>query len=253
MTGNRDSLPVPEELIALIDTAGQVVVLTGSGVSAESSVPTFREAQTGLWSQYDPQTLATPQAFRHDPELVWEWYRWRRELIRRAEPNPGHLALVELETLVQSFSLITQNVDGLHRLAGSSDVIELHGNIMRSRCTSDGRLFEDMLPDSDELPYCPDCGELLRPDVVWFGEGLPQASFRKALSVSQDSDVFLSVGTSGIVQPAASLAVEARSHGGIIVEINVEDTPLTPIVDFSLRGTSGTILPTLVNSMKRRK
>ncbi|HET6443878.1 MAG TPA: NAD-dependent deacylase [candidate division Zixibacteria bacterium] len=253
MSGIRESLPIPEELIALIDTAGQVVVLTGSGISAESGVPTFREAQTGLWSQYDPQSLATSQAFRHDPELVWEWYRWRRELISKARPNPGHLALVELETLVQSFSLITQNVDGLHRLAGNSDVIELHGNIMRSRCTVDGRLFEELLPDSDELPYCPDCGELLRPDVVWFGEELPQASFRKALSASQDSDVFLSVGTSGIVQPAASLAIEARSHGGIIVEINVEDTPLTPVVDFPLRGTSGTILPTLVDLLKLRR
>lgn len=215
-------------------------------------MPTFREAQTGLWSQYDPESLATPDAFRRDPELVWQWYRWRRELIGKAKPNPGHLSLVEMETLIRSISLITQNVDGLHELAGSSTIVELHGNIMRSRCTRDGRIIEEISDSSDNLPHCPDCCSLLRPDVVWFGEALPQASIHEALNAARTSDIFFSIGTSSIVQPAASLALEARAKGAIIVEINIEDTPLTQFSDFVFRGTAGKVLPSLVNSVKRR-
>lgn len=241
----------PTELISFLESATYVTILTGSGISAESGVPTFREAQTGLWSQYDPESLATPDAFERDPVLVWQWYQWRRDLIGDAKPNRGHLALAELESLIRNCSLITQNVDGLHRLAGSSAVIELHGNIMRSRCVRDGRIVDEIYDFSEDLPHCPDCGGLLRPDVVWFGEALPRACYHEALIAAKACEIFFIIGTSGIVQPAASLALEARASGAVIVEINIEDTPLTQSSDFVLRGTSGEILPSLVNSIKR--
>ncbi len=247
-----ESFQAPPEFFSSMQSATHVAVLTGSGVSAESGVPTFREAQTGLWAQYDPESLATPEAFRRDPALVWQWYRWRRELIGKAKPNPGHLSLVEMEALIRGYSLITQNVDGLHRLAGSSAVIELHGNIMRTRCTRDGRIIKETSDSSDNLPHCPDCGSLLRPDVVWFGEALPRGSYHEALIAARTCDIFFSIGTSGVVQPAASLALEARATGAIIVEINIDDTPLTQFSDFVFRGTAGNILPSLVNSIKGR-
>ena len=246
------SFQAPTELISSLESATHTTILTGSGISAESGVPTFREAQTGLWSQYDPESLATPDAFERDPVLVWQWYRWRRELIGEAKPNRGHMALVELESLIRNCSLITQNVDGLHQLAGSSAVIELHGNIMRSKCTRDGRIVKEISDSSDDLPHCPDCGGLLRPDVVWFGEALPRDNYHEALNAAKNSDIFFTIGTSGVVQPAASLALEARARGAIIVEINIEDTPLTQFSDFVLRGTAGEILPSLVKSIKGR-
>lgn len=246
------SYSFPDELIPAILDSTRVAILTGSGISAESGVPTFRQAQTGLWSQFDPQSLATPEAFQRDPKLVWEWYRWRRELISKARPNPGHLALVELNDLVRDFSLITQNVDGLHQRAGSTSVIELHGNIMRSRCTRDGNTVEEVTGESDQLPYCPDCGSMLRPDVVWYGESLPSRSYHDALDAARSCDIFFSIGTSSVVQPAASLSLEARAAGGRIVEINIEETPLTGYADFFLKGTAGKVLPSLIDSMKRR-
>jgi len=240
---------ITDELVLTLRSARQIAILTGSGISAESGVPTFREAQTGLWTQYDPESLATPEAFRRDPALVWDWYRWRRELVGQAKPNPGHLALVDMEQLVNIFSLITQNVDGLHQLAGNSDVIELHGNIMRSKCIRDGKIVEELNDLLDGLPHCPDCGGLLRPDVVWFGESLPQNGLQKAIEAARSCAVFFSIGTSAIVHPAASLALEARQYGARIVEINIEATPLTSYADFVLRGTAGNILPRLVSSI----
>ncbi len=224
-------------------------MLTGSGVSAESGVPTFRDAQTGLWARYEPQELATPEAFERDPRLVWEWYEWRRGLVRRAEPNPGHLALAELERRVPSFSLATQNVDGLHRRAGSENVLELHGNIMRSRCSVEGIEAEPRAGDESVPPPCPGCGAFLRPDVVWFGEALPEDSFAAASEAARSCDVFLSVGTSSLVHPAASLPSEAARSGAVIVEVNPDHTPLTRQADYALRGRAGEVLPALVRAI----
>lgn len=227
-----------------------MAVLTGSGVSAESGVPTFRDAQTGLWERYDPQELATPEAFERNPRLVWEWYSWRRELVGKARPNPGHLALAELERMGSLFTLITQNVDGLHRAAGSENVIELHGNIRRSKCSEEGIVVEE--PDDPEEipPRCPHCGASLRPDVVWFGEALPYGAFEAAVDAARNCDLFFSVGTSSLVYPAASLPYEALNNGAVLVEINPDDTPLSTRVDFVLRGTAGEILPDLVRTLQ---
>ena len=236
----------PNQLIEALRTANHVAVLTGAGVSAESGVPTFREAQTGLWAQYDPQELATPQAFRHNPKLVWEWYAWRRELVSQAEPNPGHLALADLESSVPQFMLITQNVDGLHKRAGSQNIIELHGNIMRTKCFDNGRLIQSW-PETDEVPpRCPHCGGMLRPDVVWFGESLPYEALETAVASAQACDIFFSIGTSALIQPAASLPIEAIQAGAFTVEINPQHTPLTSRVDIALTGGAGSILPALV-------
>ena len=224
-----------------------MVVLTGSGISAESGVPTFRDAQTGLWATYDPQELATPEAFARDPELVWKWYAWRRELVESAKPNAGHATLVELERSVPAFSLVTQNVDGLHQEAGSENVVELHGNIRRSRCSAEGVILEP--GQTDEIPPpCPNCGAPLRPDVVWFGEALPTDQLQAASGAARSCDRFLSVGTSGLVYPAASLPYEALENEATVVEVNPERTPLSARAGFSLLGDAGQVLPALVGA-----
>ena len=224
-------------------------MLTGSGVSAESGVPTFRDAQTGLWARYEPQELATPEAFERDPRLVWEWYEWRRGLVSKAEPNPGHAALVGLEQRVPSFTLVTQNVDGLHQRAGSENVLELHGNIMRSKCSVEGLEVEPRAGDESVPPLCPGCGAFLRPDVVWFGEALPEDAFAAASTAAQTCDVFVSAGTSSLVYPAAALPSVAARSGAVIVEVNPADTPLTPQADYALRGRAGEVLPALVRAL----
>lgn len=239
---------IPGELAEVLRNARHVAVLTGSGISAESRIPTFREAQTGLWERYDPLQLATPEAFGRDPELVWNWYAWRRELVERAGPNAGHLALSELEDLVPDITLITQNVDGLHSQAGSRNVIELHGNIMRTKCSVEGVIVEEY-DDGAAPPVCKSCGAPLRPDVVWFGEALPAEAIEIASSAARGCDVFLSVGTSSLVYPAAGLPHEALAHGAIIVEVNPDETPLTGHVHHSLRGTAGDILPRLLAAL----
>ena len=224
-----------------------MVALTGSGISAESGVPTFRGAQTGHWSRYDPQELASPEAFARDPDLVWRWYVWRRALVEGARPNAGHRALANLERHAPAFSLVTQNVDGLHKEAGSANVVELHGNIRRSRCPAENVPVE---PDgTDHLPpLCPNCGSPLRPDVIWFGEALPVAELEAASEAARSCDVLLSVATSGLVYPAASLPYEALENGAIVVEVNPERTPLSASADFSLRGSAGEVLPRLVSA-----
>ncbi|MDP9424772.1 MAG: NAD-dependent deacylase [Actinomycetota bacterium] len=241
---------ITSALTSVLRGARRVTVLTGSGVSAESGVPTFRDAQTGLWARYEPQELATPEAFERDPRLVWEWYQWRRDLVRQAEPNPGHRALVELERRVPTFSLATQNVDGLHRRAGSENVLELHGNIMRSKCSVEGVEAETRTGDESVPPLCPGCGAFLRPDVVWFGEALPEDVFAAASEAARNCDVFLSVGTSSLVYPAASLPSEAARSGAVLVEVNPDDTPLTPHADYALRGRAGEVLPVLVGVLR---
>ena len=222
-------------------------VLTGAGVSAESGVPTFREAQTGLWAKYDPLDLATPEAFERDPELVWRWYRWRRGLVARVEPNAGHRALAELQSLVPRLTLVTQNVDGLHQRAGSRDVIEFHGNLFIDRCFAEARTVE---PGGDDgIPTCPHCGSYARPGVVWFGEAIPEDALHASFAAAADCDVFLSVGTSSLVYPAAGLADIARQGGATTVEINPAPTPEAGRFDFALAANSGVVLPKLVESL----
>lgn len=237
---------IPDVLVARLRGAGRVAVLTGAGVSAESGVPTFRQAQTGLWAQYDPQALATPQAFRRQPQLVWDWYAWRRELVASAAPNPGHYALVEMERHVPQFTLITQNVDSLHQRAGSQAIIELHGNLLRTKCSREDRVVESWPETNDVPPRCPLCGAFLRPDVVWFGEALPAGGLALAADAAQHAQVFLTVGTSGIVHPAASLPLLAHDAGAMTVEVNPDDTPLSEWMTYRLRGAAGEILPALV-------
>jgi NAD-dependent deacetylase len=242
-----ETVPIPRALVEALRGARAFAVLTGSGVSAESGVPTFRDAQTGLWARYDPAELATPEAFERDPKLVWEWYEWRRKLVREVAPNPGHLALAELERRVSRFTLITQNVDGLHQRAGSGGVIELHGNITRTKCSAEEVTVEDYAPESAP-PVCPNCGAPLRPDVVWFGETLPAHALRAASEAASSCDLFFSVGTSGLVQPAASLPFEALRVGATVVEVNPDETPLTRSADYVLRGKAGEVLPALVEA-----
>lgn len=194
--------------------------------------------------------LATPEAFERDPRLVWDWYAWRRELVDAAAPNPGHEALAELEQSVPTFVLLTQNVDGLHRRAGSQNVVELHGNIMRSKCSVEGVSVEPREDDPELPPSCPGCGAFLRPDVVWFGEALPAEALEEAYGAARKCDLFFSIGTSGLVQPAASLAFEAQRQGAVIVEVNPNDTPLTRHAEYTLRGRAGEVLPALVGGVR---
>lgn len=243
-----DILPA---LIQAFNRAQRVAVLTGAGVSAESGVPTFREAQTGLWARFRPEDLATPDAFRRDPKLVWEWYRWRRGLVSGVEPNAGHRALADLEGRFPVFTLITQNVDDLHRRAGSRQVLELHGNLFRTKCFEEGVVVEAGKEIGELPPRCPHCGGRLRPDVVWFGEWLPASVLEKAQAATAACGVFLSVGTSALVFPAAELPFLALRSGAVVVEINPQPTPLTELAHYSLRGAAGDVLPALVASLNR--
>jgi NAD-dependent deacetylase len=247
-----DPVVIPPVLIAALRQARHVVVLTGSGISAESGVPTFRDAQTGLWSRFKPEELATSQAFLGNPKLVWEWYAWRRERVGSVQPNSGHLALVDLEKRVPKFTLITQNVDGLHQRAGSRDVVELHGNITRVKCFDENIVVSDWPETGEVPPRCPRCGGLLRPDVVWFGEMLPPEAIERAVAASKSCDLFFSIGTSTIVHPAASLPFEALEHGATVVEINPDETPLTSRSHHVLAGLAGHVLPELVRALGER-
>lgn len=220
-----------------------LVALTGAGISAESGVPTFRGAE-GLWRDYSPQQLATPQAFRRNPDLVWEWYAWRRELIASCQPNAAHHALVEMERTITDFTLITQNVDGLHQAAGSERVLELHGNIWRLRCTRCGNISEDhRIPLPDLPPQCPDCAGLLRPDVVWFGEALPREVLAASWEAAAQCRTMLVIGTSAVVEPAASLPLVALGNEARLVEINPEATPLSNHAHRTIREPAGEALP----------
>ncbi len=239
----------PTELIARLQKAERVTALTGAGVSQESGLRTFRDSQTGLWAQYRPEDLATPEAFLRNPKLVWDWYAERRQRADTVQPNAGHYALAEMGRRFPKFTLITQNVDGLHQRAGSKDVIELHGNILRVKCFDCGRPAETWAESAPEVPRCAVCGGLLRPDVVWFGEALPRLALETAVEAARTCQFFFSIGTSGLVQPAASLAFAARNRGAVIVEINLEPTPLTERADYFLQGKSGEILPELARTL----
>jgi NAD-dependent deacetylase len=242
------TIDIPPKLAETLRGARHIAVLTGAGVSAESGIPTFRDAQTGLWAKYDPQDLATPQAFRRDPRLVWEWYAWRRELVSHAAPNPAHLALAEIERRVPLLTLITQNVDGLHQQAGSRNVIELHGNISRTTCFEEHVLVESWEESGDVPPRCPRCGGPLRPDVVWFGELLPEGALAAAREAAMSCDLFFSIGTSGVVEPAASLPFLALKRGATVVIVNPDvRSSLGPTL-YGLSGPAGRVLPALVRS-----
>jgi NAD-dependent deacetylase len=236
------------DLAGLLSEVKRLVVLTGAGISVESGIPTFRGPE-GLWRTFRPEQLATPQAFQRDPLLVWEWYDWRRGKIAPARPNPGHEALVRLEARIPDFLLLTQNVDGLHRLAGSRRLLEIHGSIWEVRCLECGRVIEDRRVPLPLLPHCELCGGLLRPNVVWFGESLNPDILRRAEAALIQSQVVMVVGTSAVVQPAASFALWARQSGAKIAEINPDPTPLTAHCDFALTGQAGEILPRLLTLM----
>lgn len=241
-----------KHLLQRLGEAQHVTVLSGAGMSAESGIPTFRDAQTGIWAKYRAEDLATPEAFAANPARVWRWYEERRNAVRSARPHAGHQALVMLESLVPALSLLTQNVDGLHQLAGSNQVIELHGNILRSKCHITGRLIgADWLTDSTQepppSPYV--AGGFARPDVVWFGEVLPQEALERAMAAAIRCDFCISVGTTSLVQPAASLPLMALEHGAALVEINPMETPLSMHAEQCLRGPASQVLASVVQQL----
>jgi len=242
MTRGSDLGILKEKLAA----ARAITVLTGAGISADSGVPTFRGAD-GLWRNYRAEDLATPEAFERDPRLVWEWYNWRRELIATKQPNPAHYAVVELEKRYEQFWLITQNVDGLHRTAGSRKLSEVHGNIWMVRCTACRRVVENRDVPIQILPACPDCHNLLRPHIVWFGESLAEEDLQRSYATLHSSDVCLIIGTSGVVYPAAGFASIAKAAGAFVAEINLGTTPQTDLVDLSVQGRAKDVVPLLLS------
>lgn len=239
-------MEIKTELAPLIDIlhkTKRVVVLTGAGISAESGIPTFR-GEEGLWKTYRAEELATLSAFIKDPRLIWEWYDWRRGIIGSKDFNPGHQVLANWEKLFPAFHVITQNIDGLHQKAGSYNILELHGNIWKLRCTEEETITENHSTPLREIPpHCSNCGALLRPHVVWFGESLDPSILQSAFALSSSCEVMFVVGTSAVVQPAASLPLSAADSGATVVEINPDPTPITPYADFSFRGKAGDILP----------
>jgi len=238
--------------------AERVVVSTGAGMSRESGIPTFRDAMEGLWARFDPQKLATEQGFRRNPRRVWSWYAWRRHKVAEARPHPGYFALVELEALVPSLAVVTQNVDGLHAIAGSRDVVELHGSLRRVKCLDRHHPFVGELPEGGadaetDPPPCPVCGSPLRPDVVWFGEMLPEGAVERAWTLAAECGVLLLVGTSGTVWPAAELPHVAQRVGARVIEVNPEPSELTEVASVFLQGRAGEVLPALVRAVAQRK
>ncbi len=234
-----------EKLAELMRNCRRTVVLTGAGISAESGVPTFR-GKEGLWGKFRPEELATMDAFMANPTIVWEWYNWRRQLMGEVKPNPGHYAIAQMEKLFDQFTLITQNVDGLHAISGSTDLLELHGNIHRNKCVKCEIIYPESDVDPDNIPVCNSCQGQIRPDVVWFGEMLPEKVIEEAFIKSEQAELFFSIGTSAVVHPAASLPVQAKRSGATLVEINPEETPLSDIADFRFASPAGKILPELV-------
>ena len=235
----------------LFQNANHIVVFTGAGISAESGVPTFRSPD-GIWAKFKPEELANINAFMSNPERVWEWYQHRRDIVEKAEPNSGHYAIVELERIFDRVDIITQNVDGLHIRAGSTHVYELHGSLHAHRCLNCSTPYTLSLKEQG-VPHCPSCGGLIRPGVVWFGEDLPSAIWQQAEEATRSCDIFLSVGTSTVVYPAAQLPFLALSLGKHVVEVNPEPTDLSRQADVALRGPAGEMLPRLVEALRRTR
>lgn len=252
---NEQTQRVIAEVAARLSAARRVAVLTGAGASAESGVATFRDAQTGLWSHFDAQRLASQEGFTDDPGLVWGWYMHRLAMVEVAQPNPGHLALATLAGDVDELTLITQNVDDLHERAGSQHVLHLHGHIGRFHCNECGAAY--YLQPEDRVaslpPVCRLCNGYVRPGVVWFGEMLPERVLNAAWRAAEQCDLFLVVGTSGIVYPAAQLPIVARNHGARVIEVNTEPSPLSEVVDYMLLGPSGQILPAILAELRSRR
>ena len=251
----NDTLLLPEALLERLQNSDHVVVFTGAGMSAESGIATFRDAQTGLWAKFRPEDLATPQAFSAHPARVWSWYEERREKVRDAEPHAGHFALVELESMVPRLSIVTQNVDSLHQRSGSGNVIELHGNIMRSICHLTSRPIDDewLAKSNDCPPRSPWAQDgLARPDVVWFGESLPAGAMDAAMNAAVMCDFCFSIGTTSLVQPAASLPLLALENGASLVEINPQETPLSLHADYCLRGSASEAMTSIMHQLKNR-
>ncbi len=241
-----------DDLIARLEASDDVTVFSGAGMSAESGVPTFR-GEDGIWKKFRPEELANFDAFMRNPTLVWQWYDYRKTLIAGLQPNPGHLALVEMESRHKRLSVITQNIDNLHRRAGTTTIHELHGNIERNYCTGCGKYFtNDELARGVDVPRCKACGSLIRPDVVWFGEMLPVIEWDAAVVAAERADIFFSIGTSSVVYPAASLPTMAKRSGAYVVEINIERTEFSHHADEVLVGKSGEILPRLLDSYRQR-
>lgn len=248
-----------ERAARVLAGARRVVVSSGAGMSRESGIPTFRDAQEGLWARFSPQELATEEGFRASPRRVWSWYAWRRRKIESCTPHAGHQSLVALEALVPELTVVTQNIDGLHQLAGSREVIELHGNIRRVKCLDRHHPFAGTLPlpeeeaEETEPPPCPTCGSPLRPDVVWFGEPLPQAATERAWELALRCEAMLVVGTSGTVWPAAELPHLARRAGATVIEVGPQPSELTPVAHIFLAGPAGQVLPALVQAVRQQE
>lgn len=244
--------PITSDILRAVQNSRHLVIFTGAGVSAESGVHTFRDALTGLWAKFDPMQLATPEAFLRDPALVWGWYEWRRQLLLGVQPNPAHLAIAELEQRLPKVTVITQNVDDLHERAGSRSVLHLHGSIFVPRCFSCGLPHRfDAAPTMSseqalEPPVCTACGDNVRPGVVWFGETLPEVELAAAFAAAENCDCLLSVGTSGVVQPAALIPATASRAGATVIHINPEAIPVRHANEHSLQGSAGQVLPLLL-------
>ena len=250
------TIAIPQALIIALQPAKHVVVFTGAGVSAESGIPTFRDALTGLWERFDAEDLATPDAFRRDEELVWGWYEWRRMRVLQAQPNPAHLAIAALANHVPKLTVVTQNVDDLHERAGSADVLHLHGSLHSPRCFACGRahILPSGIPDEPDggrrlrPPRCSHCGRSVRPGVVWFGEGLPVIELNHAFAAARECDVLFAIGTSGLVQPAAGIPSLAKRAGAKVVQVNPVGTQLDDACTWSLRGAAGVVMPKLLQA-----
>lgn len=252
---NRNVAAIPQDLIAALKKAKHVVVFTGAGVSAESGIPTFRDSLTGLWERFNAEDLATPGAFRKNKELVWGWYEWRRMKVLQAQPNPAHIAIAALATLVPKLTIVTQNVDDLHERAGSTDVLHLHGSLHSPRCATCGQahIFPPGIPLEPEggrrlsPPACI-CGDFVRPGVVWFGEDLPVRELRQAYQAAQECDMLFAIGTSGVVLPAARIPSLAKQAGACVVQINPTSTTLDHECTWLLHGAAGNIMPCLLQA-----
>ena len=244
---------LPSTLVNKLQSAEHIVVFTGAGISAESGVPTFR-GEGGIWKKMKPEELANFDAFMRNPDLVWEWYKHRKQIMQTIQPNPGHYAIAEMEQLFKHVSVITQNIDNLHRRAGSTIVYELHGNIERNYCIGCGKKYtNEEIFKSDAIPRCSACKGLIRPDVVWFGEMLPQDDWNASVQAAEFADVFFVVGTSAVVYPAASLPQLAKRAGAYIVEVNVEPTELTLYADTTLLGKAGEVMPAILEICRKKR
>jgi NAD-dependent deacetylase len=234
-----------QKFLSRLKNASAVTVLSGAGISAESGIPTFR-GKDGIWENKKVEQLATAETLENNPQLFWKFYNWRKKLINEVKPNLGHYALVDFERIYKDFYLVTQNVDNLHRTAGNENIIELHGNIFNTKCSNCSKTHNEPINEKSQLPTCKFCGGHLRPDVVLFGENLEEINLKKAQEAAAGCEIFFSVGTSSIVEPAASLPYLAKANGSYVVEINPEETPLSEHADECLRGATGKLLPALV-------